>query len=172
MYVIPKEEAFRGLFFHNYIVPSGATLPRSVLTTLGGFDVRLKNSEDRDMWFRVARDYPIGYLDEIGFTRRLRASSMMAAPAARLVPSKLLALRKQLAAGLPTDLARQAKRLIAGNLYSVGHEHQNQGNLREARRFFIQSNREQANLPALRGLALTVLGSRLGRLAKQFIGRD
>lgn len=40
-------------------------VPRQILTDLGGFDESMHVGEDLDLWRRIARLYPLGYIDRI-----------------------------------------------------------------------------------------------------------
>jgi glycosyltransferase involved in cell wall biosynthesis len=47
------------------ISPSAALIRRANLDAIGNFDERLTQSSDYDLWLRLARKYPFGYIDEI-----------------------------------------------------------------------------------------------------------
>jgi glycosyltransferase involved in cell wall biosynthesis len=65
--------AFESLFFGNYIGTSSVLVPANVLKEVGGFDEEVSPGglEDRDMWFRIARRYPFGFLDIVGHRYRI-----------------------------------------------------------------------------------------------------
>ena len=153
-YVIRQDVAFRGMFFEHYIGISGVVAPKAVFDRVGPFDESLRNSEDRDMWFRVARLYDIGYLDMVGHLYRVNPLSV-SHRGAQLVPAKVEVLRRRLTPDLPGDLRRQVKRLIVRNLSSLALDHQQRAAFPEARRQYAASMRERFSWAALRGWCLT-----------------
>ena len=159
MFVVRKEDAFRCLFFENYLIPSGAVLPRHVIEHVGAFDEQLPNSNDRDYWWRLTRLYDIGYLAEVGFTHRLHHQAITAR-GPLLAISRIQAVRKQMRAGLSRDIRRQASRLVARNLCVLGRHCLQNGDRAGARRFFRESLSERASLAALKGFAAALLGFR------------
>jgi len=49
----------------NFLWPSGPMIRRTVLDTVGSFNERqFLTAADLDMWIRIAREYPIGIIDE------------------------------------------------------------------------------------------------------------
>jgi glycosyltransferase involved in cell wall biosynthesis len=145
MYVIPRDSAYRALFFEQFITPSGVILHRAVFNDVGGFDESLRISEDRDLWWRIAKKYDIGYLDIIGHKYRISAGNMSSQGAKRGM-DKIRAIYKQVAIGLPRDLRQQANRLISSNYFSIGYHHQILNQLNEARWNYIQSFKALPNL--------------------------
>jgi glycosyltransferase involved in cell wall biosynthesis len=119
-YVIGRRDAYATLFYENYIGTSGVVIPREVLQRVGPFDESLKNADDRDMWFRIAREYDIGFIDMVGHRYRVRETSV-SFRGASLFENRVRVYRKQQALGLPPMLERQARRLIAGCWFNIGY---------------------------------------------------
>jgi len=99
-FVIASDDAFSCLFFENYVMPSGVTVRSSIFKDIGCFDETLTNGDDRDMWFRITRKYPIGFINKIGFRYRVRASSI-SGRGPSLAENRTRVLRKQIEIGLP-----------------------------------------------------------------------
>ena len=53
---------FRPLLRDNFLATSTVVVRRECLQQVGGFDPALEISEDYDLWLRVAREYPVGYV--------------------------------------------------------------------------------------------------------------
>ncbi len=53
--LLPAAEAFRQLLRANFVGTSSVVCRREALVAAGPFDEQMKNSDDRDMWFRIAR---------------------------------------------------------------------------------------------------------------------
>lgn len=62
---IDPSEYFGYLMVRNPIKVPGVMIRRQVFEALGGFDLKLKYSEDWDLWLRVAESYAIRYVDEV-----------------------------------------------------------------------------------------------------------
>lgn len=55
---------------------SGAMMPRNVFDAVQGFDERLSTSADWDLYYRIARRYPVGFAPEVALKYRLHGSNM------------------------------------------------------------------------------------------------
>jgi glycosyltransferase involved in cell wall biosynthesis len=155
-WLLERRAAFECLFYENYLLPSGVVLPRHVLAEVGPFDESLRNGDDRDLWFRIAARFPLGFLEAYGFYYRIREGSI-SRRGAELAVNRIRVLRRQLAGPLPPAAREGARRLIARNLYVLGYLRQSDGEYREARRLYLESLDEAANVAAARGLLLTLL---------------
>jgi glycosyltransferase involved in cell wall biosynthesis len=60
----------------HYFAISTVMIRRQVLADIGGFDPELRRAEDRDLYIRVARDYPVASLELPLTGRRALASSL------------------------------------------------------------------------------------------------
>jgi glycosyltransferase involved in cell wall biosynthesis len=64
-YVIPARTAYAALCSGNFLTScTGATFPRRVWESVGGFDKTFSPSEDYDFFLRVLRTHDLGYIDE------------------------------------------------------------------------------------------------------------
>jgi len=86
MFIIEKrarEVVFNTLLVYetitrNFINTSTVIVRKKVLDKVGDFDETLKISEDRDLWGRIMRAYPSGYITEpLTYTRRHGANLTM-----------------------------------------------------------------------------------------------
>lgn len=165
LFQLKAPDAFQLLFRENYIPTSSVMLRRSVLSEIGPFDESLVNGDDRDMWYRIARAYPLGFLSVPLHNYRVRRGSV-SSRGVITARNRIAVLEKQIATGLPVALARQARHLIANNYYGIGYALRKQGDLGQARANYALSLRYQARLPTLRGYLATFLGARLLRLLR------
>lgn len=137
-FVIRSQDAYATLFYENYIGTSGVVVPRAVFGRVGPFDESLKNADDRDMWFRIVRDFDVGFIDMVGHRYRVRESSV-SFRGASLFETRIRVYRKQQALGLPTALRRQSSRLIAGCWFNIGYEAHLRGDRAGARGYYRRS---------------------------------
>jgi glycosyltransferase involved in cell wall biosynthesis len=63
-----------------HILCPTVTFRRQCLERAGMFDETLRATEDRDLWFRIARDYPVVYIDEVLAYYRITPTAMSRDP--------------------------------------------------------------------------------------------
>ena len=73
---IPSGHILPELIVKNVIMGSTVLIRRSCLDEVGLFDQGLRSSEDYHMWLRIARQFPIAYLDRPLAICRLHTSSL------------------------------------------------------------------------------------------------
>jgi glycosyltransferase involved in cell wall biosynthesis len=63
---------YKDLFYRNFIRTSSVVVRRECFDQLGVFDESLPRCEEIDMWLRIAKKYPIGFINDIltVYTRR------------------------------------------------------------------------------------------------------
>jgi GT2 family glycosyltransferase len=63
---------FQDLFFKNFLRTSSVLIRRECLQHLGYFDETLPSCEDIDLWLRISKTYPIGFINSplTVFTKR------------------------------------------------------------------------------------------------------
>ena len=163
---IKRQDAYDALFYEMYIGISGVVARKQVLLSVGGFDETLSPGADWDIFFRITREYDIGYVDIIGHLYRQSNTNMTSKGAKLMGPDQIKALRKQLGERLAEHTRKQAYRRIAQVLIDIGYHHQICGEMREARVHYQLSLREVFSWRASKGLLISFLGTRLVTLLR------
>jgi len=166
-FIIESASAYPSMFFGNFIGLSGTVIPKEVFLSVGGFDETISGPEDRDLWLRITRRYAIGYLDIIGHQYRRRDTGITGRGEGALSPHRIRVMRKQLEAGLPPSLRRQALRNIAHSMFDLGYHWQSLGDFKQARIHYWSSLKESFSVVALRGLLISCFGKRLVAFLKE-----
>jgi len=161
IYVIQRDAAHAGLIAENFIGTSGVAVPRHVFEEIGWFDEQLRSSEDRDLWFRIASKYDIGYLQMIGHCYRVRAGGITQRDALLNAPDRIEVFRRQLKRELPFGLRRQVNKWIASNYMSMGWSHYRRGEMRAARYNYLLGLQQYPSWPLLKGALATLVPRRL-----------
>jgi glycosyltransferase involved in cell wall biosynthesis len=161
-YLIDSRQAFTTLFYENYILPSGVSIPRRIFDTVGFFDETLKNGDDRDLWFRITRLFPVGYIESPLFRYRKREGSI-SNRGIELAENRIRVMRKQLQQPLGKEEIAGARRILAGNLFDIGYHYQETGQYIQSFDYYLRSIREHKSLVAFKGLTLSLF-CRMGLL--------
>lgn len=169
-FIIESTVAYQEMFRQNFIGTSGVVAPKAVFLAVGGFDESIAGPEDRDMWLRISKQYPVGYLDIVGHRYRRRQSGIMGRGPSVLAPYSIRVWRKQLEAGLPPFLNRQARRNIAAVMFDLGYYWQSIGDFKRARVQYWNSIKESPSVVALKGLLVSCLGRRFVAFLKKIRG--
>jgi len=168
-YVIDRCDAYNTLFYENYIGTSSVVVPKKVLLDVGYFDESLRNSDDRDMWFRISKNYDIGFIDMIGHNYRVHEGSISFGDA--LSENKIKAMRKQLENDdIVHSTRRQGHKIISENLLGIGYKYQMQGDMTAARKNYILCLKEYFGWQAIKGILFTFLPHKLHSLMKRYRG--
>lgn len=156
-------ELYSALLVANFIGTSSVVVRRQTLLEAGGFDESLKNSDDRDMWFKLAlAGKCFGFLDRICHHYRWRPGNVTQRGARRF-PAVLQVLRRQ----RPHVQGRRERRLLEKRIQSVllGYAWgmRQEGNLEEALDVYRQALRESWSWPGFQGYLLARLRRLLTR---------
>ena len=158
---LDPETATRLLARENFVGTSGVAVRADVLRALGGFDPGLPNSEDRDLWFRIAREHPIVFLDEVLHAYRSAPVGITGRAHADTAPARLEVFHRQLDRALDDAHARDLRASMAACLDAVAYEAFREGSMRKSRHAALRAWRLQPRAARLRRAALTCLGSGL-----------
>jgi len=106
----------RLLFLGNFILTSSVLVRRGALETAGQFDTRLTTEEDYDWFLRVARDWPMAYVDAPLLARRRRPGQLTSADQLERVVRNVIQVVERAAPQLkgavtPTDVRIRLGRL-------------------------------------------------------------
>ncbi len=63
---------YKDLFFRNFIRTSSVVIKKECFDKVGGFDESLPRCEEIDMWLRLSKQYPVGFINDVLtiYTRR------------------------------------------------------------------------------------------------------
>jgi len=159
-YVLEPEVAYRGLVEGDFMLPSGTIVRRAAYEAAGTYDETLRNGADLELAFRVARKFPIGFTDFVGFRQRVHGESI-SRRGASLALNRISVLKRQLDLDIDPESKRLIKAWIALNIYGLGYSHQTAGEMAEARAYYLKSLRWAVTGRALKGTLITLLGRRL-----------
>ena len=137
--LIPQAALARGLLYENFIGTSGVVIRKSLVVTLGGFDETLANSNDRDLWFRLAHRCGAVYSPTIGHSYRVHSASIIHGPPVRNAISRISVLRRERARWRDRAARRQLNRLIAENYAAIGYHERRQQQRWTAVRSFLRA---------------------------------
>ena len=135
------------LFKANFIRTSSAMIKKECFEKAGFFDESLPMYEEVDLWLRIAKHYPIGFINTpltvyIDNPQGVSTNSL----AGRLLRQKVLE-KNYLKECIPLDLYRKR---VASNYYSIGKHYLHQGAKSEGKKYFKQSiNLHPLNLKSL-----------------------
>ena len=156
-YVVDDPALYRQMVLTNFIKTSGTTLPKQTLDRIGPFDTGITNADDWDMWLRVARRFPFGFIDAPGVIYRRRSGSV-SDRGGRLVANRLRVLDKQAEIALSPAERWSVRRMQASNLAALGYAHRLALDLKASRRSYSRSLWLRPSFIALKGWAVSWLG--------------
>ncbi|MBD3640947.1 MAG: glycosyltransferase family 2 protein [Marinobacter sp.] len=156
---ISDHNALRQLAKANFIGTSGVVIPRAVFDAVGFFDESLANGDDYDMWMRIARDFPLGFIDSVSHYYRIGQRSISSAGARRLAPARIKVLERQLADPLDAEFERDIKYWIAKNKNALSREYIINGEMKEARKLAFDSFCHRKDFTSLKYFFLSFMGS-------------
>jgi hypothetical protein len=154
---IPQERLFSGLCRANFVGTSSAVVRRSALDAVGGFDESLRNSDDRDMWFRLARKFGAAYVPRVLHQYRKRKGGITSRGAARNAESRIRVLRRQIEMGVSAGDRRELLKWIAGHHRSAAYAERDAGNRRASVESFLRAFAVKPDLRYLLAAARSVV---------------
>ncbi len=71
-----KTESFQSIFEGNFIINATVLIRKDCFLTVGGFDEKLRTTQDLDLWLRLSRKYKFRYLNIPLVKYRLHAQNL------------------------------------------------------------------------------------------------
>lgn len=164
---IEAPEAYRALARENFVGTSGVAIPKKVLDSVGPFDESLSNGDDRDMWFRLTRHFPVVYIPQVFHCYRIGENSISKGSAHKRTPAKLKVLERQLVEPLDLRFEYDIRDQIADNYHALAYESFSQGNMQECRYEIAEGWRARKRWVWFRLWILSLLGSRITAILRK-----
>lgn len=105
-FVLPSGRIFSDLIDRNFVHPLAATIRKSAIVEVGGYDTRLA-TEDYDMWLRLAKQYQFKFVAGLFSDYRIVSTSLtrtvFAKPSVKFAYGQFLVAEKWIPSGLLTD---------------------------------------------------------------------
>lgn len=102
----PSGRIFSDLIDRNFVHPLAATIRRSAIVEVGGYDTRLA-TEDYDMWLRLANQYQFKFVPGLYSDYRIVATSLtrtvFTKPSVKFAHGQFLMAEKWIPSGLLSD---------------------------------------------------------------------
>lgn len=156
--LIRREDFARGLLHENFIGTGSVVFRVAALRGEQPFDETLFNSEDRDLWFRLARRGDALYSNRITYSYRINPNSISHDRGDRNALNRIEVLRRERKRWSTSDALKQIDWLIADNLASVGYARRAQGRPLAAAASFASACVTAPSWAHFRGFVGSLLG--------------
>ena len=141
--------AYKALCLTNFVGTSSVVVPKVVFNDIGYFDESLKNSDDVDMWFRIAKRYGFLFIEDILHQYRVNTDGISSRGNINAI-SRIKVLEKQLKFDL-TKYNRKALHLkLAPNYLNLARHYMDNNNNSKARLKILKSFSLKPTLAALK----------------------
>lgn len=161
--LLKPDAAFTALLEGSFIRPCAAATSKKILEKIGGFNEKLRNGQDYDLYVRITREYPLVWSPRVLASYRIAPGSISFRSAIQLAPSKLAIFHRLLDLPLTRTQTAAVKRSIALNYESLGYEHGNRGDVLQSLYAYYRAFMQRPSLHLFRGIAASVGKFLLGR---------
>ncbi|MFT5249689.1 MAG: glycosyltransferase involved in cell wall biosynthesis [bacterium] len=155
-YKFKSKDAYRTLARGDFILPSGLIIRRSVFDHIGWYDESITNGQDADMSLRIAKIYPIGFLDIIGFKQRVHENSI-SSQGHKLINNKIILLKNNLERSDDAIANAAFKRKISDNYISLAFYYRIQKKYELSIACYSNSLKYTLSYHAIRGLIISCI---------------
>lgn len=135
---LTEGQIYENLLRQNFIFTPTVVVKRDIFESIGLFDETLRVSEDYDLWLRIARKFPVCFVDEILVTRRRTGHNTTLDR--KLYIRSCIALRQKLLERERDFPQRQSllRDKLAADRFALAYAQFEDGLFAEARRSFCQ----------------------------------
>ena len=158
--------AYKDLLYDNFVLAPTVVIRKSALMHVGLFDERIFIPADWELWLRLAREFPIGYVD-LPLSKYRMASNYTLKNVEQFVQESNYVVEKHFR--IAGELSTRDRARCKGRLLFVHFQlYRKAGNLKEARRCLKQALRQN---PFNWTLYLCLIFSFLGSAARDTTAR-
>jgi len=161
------QNAFAKLMKINYIMPSSALVKRECFDKSGLFDESLRYVEDKDMWLRISRHYPMACIPQPLVKRRVHGYSPKQVVS---VQESIIHVVKKIEQAYPEDITREGvntKKILSPLYYKLGRIYLDTDDFAQANLAFRSSVLCHYSWNAFLYLCVTLMGVRVMRLLRR-----
>lgn len=148
---IDDPRAYKQLIATNYVRPAGTAIPKRVFEAIGLFDETLTNADDWDLWLRISRRFPLGFVDRPGAIYRIRPGSVSGRRGVRLIANRLRVLERCRLEPADREVGRTLDAMLSLNHAYLAYDLRGESDFAAAWKHYGLSLRFKPNWPALKG---------------------
>jgi teichuronic acid biosynthesis glycosyltransferase TuaG len=153
--LLKGNHAYRSLLWANFIGTSSVVCRSRVFSVAGPFDETMPNSEDRDLWRRIARQgHTFAFLDEIHHSYRIRGGSISHGESERY-PAMINGLEKELRHSKDAEDIQIIHQEIHRLWLGYGHALRKEGKRQEAQTAYRTALGQKTTWAGVKGLMLS-----------------
>ncbi|WP_375177134.1 glycosyltransferase [Marinobacter mobilis] len=157
-FLIEVPDGCEHLASENFIGTSGVVIRKEVLERVGSFDESLNNGDDRDMWFRITRQYPIIFYDKVLHSYRISRNGISKGNATKRAISKIKVLEKQIRNPISKKFEKEILKLLSDNYLDIAYDNFQKNELKTARTNALKALNRHASIRAVKILMATFIG--------------
>jgi glycosyltransferase involved in cell wall biosynthesis len=157
LFLLSQTAAFDALLEACFIRPVAVAGPRRIFEAVGGFDEKLRNGQDYDIFLRLAQKFPFVWLRRTLALYRIAAGNISSRPACAVVPSRLAVLQQLLSLPLTPRQIVTVRATMARYYEALGYDQGSRGEVTKAIAAYAQAFRNDPALRHLRGIASSVV---------------
>jgi glycosyltransferase involved in cell wall biosynthesis len=136
---LPPDALFKTLCKQNFFGTSSVVARRATLDVVGGFDETLKNSDDRDMWFRLTREFGGAYIPRPLHQYRWRQGSISSRGGVVNAEGRIKVIQRQLQHELSTTARRDLRARVSEHYTGLGYALRKQGQRVDSAAAFLRA---------------------------------
>jgi hypothetical protein len=156
--LLSKEAAFTALLRTGcFIRPCAIAAPRTVFDAVGGYDERLRNGQDYDIFLRIAWQFPFVWLHRNLALYRTAAGNISSRPASAVVPSRLAVLERLLELPLDRAQERAVRKTMAENYEALAYDQGRSGQTLKSLSAYARAFCNSPQGRHLRGMASSLI---------------
>lgn len=160
------------LLIHNFIASSSMVVRKKVFKKLGGFDETLENTDDYDMWLRILPLYSCILVPQVKHHYRVRAGNITSRGIHKLVDGRTTVLKRHLSKAVNKTTSLHVKKTIIRYQLSTGYYYFQQQDLKNAKKYYLQSIYILPTFNAFKYLASCIMGQRFINMARSLKNRN
>lgn len=159
-YLFKTAAIIDSLLLHNFIASSSMLIRKQILTTLGGFDESLENTDDYDMWLRIQQLHGCICIPQVLHQYRVRSGSITSRGIHKLVDGRTTVLKRHIDKATKKSTALHVKKTITKYQTSAGYYYFQQQELNKAKHYYLESFHILPTFNALKYIISCIMGQR------------
>jgi glycosyltransferase involved in cell wall biosynthesis len=155
--LIAPEIGFEALLEGCFMRPCAAAMPKRVIERVNGFNERLRNGQDYDLYARISCAFPLVHVKRVLGLYRKSAGNISSRSPLRVAPSRILALQHLRKLTFTPKQAQLVRAGIAANYYLLGFAFREEGKIGASLNAYARAFYHRPASMHVRGMAGTLM---------------